>query len=67
MSEDTLPEWLYYRFSTSPFPWEHLDDGDQLKWEHEAAAVRRAVARNGFKNEDTLAAARKAQLQQQTA
>lgn len=49
---DTLPEWLYQRFARyrSHAPsWSALADDDQAYWAHEAAAVRRAVARGGFK------------------
>lgn len=49
---DTLPEWLYQRFARyrrhAP-AWSNLSDHDQDYWAHEAAAVRRAVARGGFK------------------
>jgi len=47
---DTLATWLYQRFAVihgCP-PWEQTTDDDRSYWEHEAAAVRRAVARNGF-------------------
>lgn len=51
-SEDTLPAWLYQRFSrsrpNSP-AWERLMDEDRSYWEHQARAVRRAVARGGFR------------------
>ncbi|MCF0086686.1 MULTISPECIES: hypothetical protein [unclassified Streptomyces] len=49
---DTLPEWLYQRFAkyrTHAPAWSALTDDDQSYWVHEAAAVRRAVARGGFK------------------
>lgn len=49
---DTLAAWLYGRFA-GPAPkdgaWKDLDEGDRAYWEHEAAAVRRAVARGGFR------------------
>ena len=49
---DTLPEWLYQRFGrrqpAAP-EWSVLLDEDKSFWEHEAAAVRRAVGRGGFK------------------
>jgi hypothetical protein len=51
---DTLAEWLYKRLISSYYSeitWEDLDDNDKSFWEHEAAAVRRAVARGGFKVE----------------
>lgn len=44
---DTLPQWLCGRFGDEP--WIDLDEADRSFWEHEAAAVRRAVARGGFK------------------
>lgn len=50
--EDTLAPWLHQRFGA---PWEKdkygtLTADDKAYWEHTAAAVRRAVARGGFKN-----------------
>lgn len=49
---DTLPQWLYRRIArhrpNAP-AWDALTEDDQSYWAHEAAAVRRAVARNGFK------------------
>jgi hypothetical protein len=48
---DTLPHWLYVRFGKGPMAWHELTPDDQSYWEHEAAAVRRAVARGGFKPE----------------
>lgn len=47
----TLPAWLYRRFShaANTRGWDELDDADQSYWAHHAAAVRRAVARGGFK------------------
>ncbi len=49
--EDTLPAWLYQRFAViHGIPaWDRIDDGQRAYWEHQAAAVRRAVARGGFK------------------
>lgn len=47
---DTLPAWLYQRFMPHGIGWDNLDDGDRDYWAHEARAVRRAVARGGFKN-----------------
>lgn len=54
-SKDTLPHWLYERFGSkhSTFKWDAMSDGDRTYWAHEAAAIRRAVARNGFKHGDT--------------
>lgn len=46
---DTLPAWLYRRFMPDGIGWDNLDDGDRAYWEHQAAAVRRAVERGGFK------------------
>lgn len=49
---DTLAAWLYQRFAVihgCP-AWDTLTDSDRAYWEHHAAAVRRAVARGGFKN-----------------
>jgi hypothetical protein len=47
---DTLAPWLYWRFGRDPLgaPWESLDEDYRSRWEHEAEAVRRAVARGGF-------------------
>lgn len=49
--QDTLPAWLYRRFNRLAKPWEALTDDDRAYWEHQACAVRRAVARNGFRTE----------------
>lgn len=48
---DTLPAWLYQRFAViHGMPaWDRIDDGQRAYWEHQAAAVRRAAARGGFK------------------
>ena len=46
---DTLPAWLYQRFMVSGVGWDNLDADDRAYWEHQARAVRRAVARGGFK------------------
>lgn len=51
---DTLPAWLCHRYRRYAFPddrrtWEQLHGDDRSFWEHEAAAVRRAVERGGFK------------------
>jgi hypothetical protein len=51
---DTLPAWLCNRYRRYAFPddrrtWEQLHGDDRSFWEHEAAAVRRAVDRGGFK------------------
>jgi hypothetical protein len=55
---DTLPEWLWQRFNTrggfktpaAHAAWLVLPSEDREFWAHEAAAVRRAVARDGFKD-----------------
>jgi len=52
--KDTLPAWLYQRFAVihgAP-PWDRLTDSERPYWEHQARAVRRAVARDGFKAEE---------------
>jgi hypothetical protein len=46
---DTLPAWLYQRFMADGEGWTNLDDDQRAYWEHQAAAVRRAVARGGFR------------------
>ncbi|MFJ4926881.1 hypothetical protein [Streptomyces sp. NPDC088736] len=50
-AEDTLPAWLYSRFNDAldAPAWDRLTDDDRTYWEHQARAVRRAVARGGFK------------------
>jgi hypothetical protein len=51
---DTLAAWLYQRFAVihgCP-AWETITEDDRSYWEHQAAAVRRAVTRGGFKKED---------------
>lgn len=52
MTPDTLPAWLYQRFARTATVsgWDDLSGDDQSYWAHHAAAVRRAVARGGFKN-----------------
>ena len=45
----TLPAWLHQRFDPRGPDWDQLDDDDRSYWEHQARAVRRAVARGGFK------------------
>ncbi|MCX5365857.1 hypothetical protein OG864_44985 [Streptomyces sp. NBC_00124] len=47
--KDTLPAWLYQRFNRVAPAWTSLSDADRSFWEHEAAAVCRAVARDGFR------------------
>ncbi|MFF1916181.1 hypothetical protein ACFVYE_32260 [Streptomyces sp. NPDC058239] len=49
---DTLPAWLHWRFGKHGQRWETLTDDDRSHWEHQARAVRRAVARGGFKRPD---------------
>lgn len=51
---DTLPAWLRQRFTASGVDWENLDDAERSYWEHQARAVRRAVARGGFKTAATV-------------
>jgi hypothetical protein len=51
---DTLPQWLHHRFGAylhggDNQPWDQLEDADRDYWTHEADAVRRAVARGGFR------------------
>lgn len=53
--EDTLAQWLHARFASvatgeriHPY-WSELNEHDRQWWEKEAAAVRRAVGRGGFK------------------
>jgi hypothetical protein len=43
VAPDTLPAWLARRFAP------HGADWDRSYWEQQARAVRRAVARGGFK------------------
>lgn len=55
---DTLPQWLHQRFGKylhggDYLPWEQTEEADRSYWEHEAAAVRRAVARGGFKPQNS--------------
>ncbi|MFE0207054.1 hypothetical protein [Streptomyces sp. NPDC058985] len=46
---DTLAAWLHRRFEPRDVDWEQLGEDDRSYWEHQARAVRRAVARGGFK------------------
>jgi hypothetical protein len=51
---DTLAQWLHKRFGNTDDPaqwggWDDLSMATREYWEHEAAAVRRAVGRGGFK------------------
>lgn len=55
---DTLPAWLAQRFDPNGAPWDALTDDDRAYWEHQARAVRRAVARGGFKTTADEPAAR---------
>lgn len=57
--EDTLPQWLYWRFGRhmesvvgpeNVKEWSQLSEEDVKYWHHEAAAVRRAVGRGGYKS-----------------
>jgi hypothetical protein len=53
---DTLAAWLHQRFAVGhTLSFEPLGEADRSYWEHEAAAVRRAVARGGFKTDTTEA------------
>lgn len=54
--DDTLPQWLYQRFACPGQPaariaWDLLDESIRSYWKHTAEAVRRAVARDGFKEQ----------------
>lgn len=55
--EGTLPQWIFQRRAGSltkeqgEMLWQIMSPDDRDYWRHEAAAVRRAVARNGFKKE----------------
>lgn len=49
MKESAFPAWLAQRFDPQGAPWDGMSDDDRAYWEHQAAAVRRAVARGGFK------------------
>jgi hypothetical protein len=53
---DTFPQWLYQRMGVSRWRtddpsrgWDGLSEEDKAYWIHEAAAIRRAAARDGFK------------------
>jgi hypothetical protein len=51
--KDTLAEWLFHRFGRNGakgLDWSKISEEDVKYWHHEADAVRRAVARGGFKN-----------------
>lgn len=48
-AEDTLPAWLAKRFDPRGADWDGMSDDDRAYWAHQAAAVRRAVARGGFR------------------
>lgn len=50
---DTFPAWLAHRFDPNSPPWDGMSEDDRSYWEHEAAAVRRALARGGFKTDVT--------------
>ncbi len=54
---DTLAPWLYRRFMVAGVGWDQLDEDDRSYWEHHARAVRRAVARGGFRTPATPPAA----------
>lgn len=48
---DTFPAWLARRMDPRGPKWDAMSDDDRSYWEHEARAVQRAVARDGFKPE----------------
>lgn len=55
---DTMAQWLRWRYGSRPYTtgdpskgWDDLSVTDKAYWEHEAAAVKRAVARGGFKEQ----------------
>lgn len=50
--EETLSQWIYYRFSSHrrAKEWEYLSDEEKDYWAQEARAVEGAVARNGSSN-----------------
>lgn len=52
---DTLAHWLSRRFDVNAGAWDAMSDDDRSYWEHEAEAVRRAVARGGFRTADPKA------------
>lgn len=52
---DMLPAWLHQRFAYDGVDWDRLNEDDREYWEHQARAVRRAVARSGFKRHATSA------------
>lgn len=54
---DSLPAWLANRFDPNGAPRDGMSDDDRAYWEHHARAVRRAVARGGFKPEGDRPAA----------
>ncbi|MYW46352.1 hypothetical protein [Streptomyces sp. SID161] len=54
---DTLPAWLAKRFDPQGAPWDGTSDDDRAYWEHQARAVRRAVARGGFKTDPAASSA----------
>lgn len=49
MEDDTLAEWLWWRFGDPSPHWSKLNDDERAYWLHEADAVRRAVLRGGFR------------------
>lgn len=54
---DTFPAWLARRFDPQGAPWDGMSDDDRAYWEHQAAAVQRAIGRGGFKAPPTTAVA----------
>jgi len=51
---DTLSAWLYWRFGPRTRSWDTVGDEEKDYWEHQAAAVRRAVDRGGFRQRELL-------------
>lgn len=54
-TDDTMAAWIYNRFAPTRLlkPWDSLPDEEKDYWQHEADAVKRAVARGGFKKTRT--------------
>lgn len=53
-TDGSLGQWLHRRFGKhfDHRLWDRMTAEDRAWWEHEAAAVRRAVQRGGFKEEE---------------
>jgi hypothetical protein len=54
--KDTLAPWLANRFDPQGAPWDGMSDDDRTYWDHQARAVRRAVARGGCKEQAAVLA-----------